>query len=47
VTLTVADSEVRRSSSDTEQPPVVVGNGTYTSNIWVAAVGLAYTNGSF
>jgi long-subunit fatty acid transport protein len=47
VTLTVTDSEVRRSSSDTEQPPVIVGNGTYTSNIWVAAVGLGYTNGSF
>jgi len=47
VTLTVTDSEVRRSSSDTEQPPVIVGNGTYTSNIWVAAIGLGYTQGSF
>jgi long-subunit fatty acid transport protein len=47
VSLTVTDSKVHRASADTEEPPVIVGNGTYTSNVWVAAVGLGYTNGSF
>jgi long-chain fatty acid transport protein len=47
VSLKVTDSIVHRASADTEQPPVIVGNGTYTSNVWVAAVGLGYTNGSF
>ncbi len=43
VSITVTDSKVTRAAAAPENPPVVVGNGTYTSAIWVAAVGLAYT----
>lgn len=43
VSLTVTDSKVARAAAEVESPPVIVGNGTYTSKVWVAAFGLAYS----
>lgn len=43
VKMEITDSKVLRAEADADAPPIVVGNGTYTSNAWVAAVGLSYT----
>jgi long-subunit fatty acid transport protein len=48
VTITSTDSEAKRSvadSKDPDDPPVYVGRGTYTSNVWIASLGIAYTPG--
>lgn len=43
VSFDVTDSQVARAVGGPEDPPVIVGNGTYTSSVWIAAVGLSYT----
>lgn len=47
VALTVTDSKVESKAADGSMPlmtgePVIIGNGAYTSNVWLASVGLAY-----
>jgi len=50
-TIVVTDSAVLRSVSgltnqEAAQPsnyPVTIGNGTYTTNLWVASIGLSYS----
>lgn len=42
VKMTITDSKVSRASAEPEEP-VIVGNGEYTSNVWLAAVGISYT----
>lgn len=43
VTMKITDSKVERSEASPGDPAVIIGNGTYTSNAWIAGVGLSYT----
>lgn len=43
VKLEVTDSTVARAAAEPESPPVIVGNGTYQSTVWIATFGVAYT----
>lgn len=46
VTLEVTKSEVSRGvAGEPDAPPVLVGNGTYTSSVWMLGAGLAWTGG--
>lgn len=43
VKMTVTNSKVERSDALPSDEPVIIGNGEYASNAWVAAVGLSYS----
>lgn len=43
VRLEITDSEVVRSHTEPDAPARLIGNGVYTSNIWIGAVSFAYT----
>lgn len=42
VKMTITDSKVARAAAEPETP-IIVGNGEYTSNVWLAAVGVSYS----
>ncbi len=43
VDVDISDSKVARTTAPPEPQPLIVGNGTYTTSSWIAAVGLAYS----
>lgn len=42
VSIDVTDSKLERAIAMPENDPVIIGNGNYTSDLWLLSVGLAY-----